>query len=46
MVDIYEATDESVKLPGNEEGAIVYRFADQEPITDTTVTHLHMPSGD
>jgi len=32
MVDIYEATDEAVKLPGNEEGAIVYRFASQEPV--------------
>jgi len=46
MVDVYEATDELVKLAGNEEGAIVYRFTDQEPVTDTTVTHLHMPAGD
>ena len=46
MVDIYEATDESARLPGNEEGAIVYRFVDQEPITETTVTHLHMPASD
>ena len=44
MVDIYEATDEMSKLAGTEEGAIVYRFADQEPITETTVTHLHMPA--
>lgn len=46
MVDVYEATDELVKLAGNDEGAIVYRFTDQEPVTDTTVTHLHMPAGD
>jgi hypothetical protein len=44
MVDIYEVTDESVKLAGTDEGAIVYRFVGQEPITDTTVTHLHMPA--
>jgi hypothetical protein len=44
MVDVYEVTDESVKLAGTEEGAIVYRFTDQEPITDTTVTHLQMPA--
>ena len=23
---------------------IVYAFADQEPVTDTTATHLHMPA--
>ena len=44
MVDIYEITDEAVSLPGTEEGAIVYAFADQEPVTDTTTTHLHMPA--
>ena len=44
MVDIYEITEESASLPGTEEGAIVYAFADQEPITDTTATHLHMPA--
>jgi hypothetical protein len=43
MVDIYEATDELTSLPGVEEGAIVYRFAEQEPVTDSTATHLHMP---
>jgi hypothetical protein len=44
MVDIYDVTDEFVSLPGTDEGAIVYRFADQEPITDTTVMHMHMPA--
>ena len=44
MVDVYEVTEESVKLAGTDEGAIVYRFTDQEPITETTITHLHMPA--
>jgi len=44
MVDIYEVTDESVSLAGTDEGAIVYRFAEQEPISDSTATHLHMPA--
>lgn len=45
MVDIYERTDELVHLRGNDEAAIVYAFVDQEPVTETTVTHLHMPAG-
>jgi hypothetical protein len=45
MVDIYERTDELVHLRGNDEAAIVYTFVDQEPVTETTVTHLHMPAG-
>lgn len=43
LVDVYEITDESVELRGTDEGAIVYQFVDQEPVTETTVTHLHMP---
>ena len=46
LVDIYEATEELAHLRGSEEPAIIYRFVDQEPITETTVTHLHMPAGD
>jgi hypothetical protein len=44
LVDVYEATDEFAHLRGNDEEAIVYDFVAQEPIDDTTVTHLHMPS--
>ena len=41
MVDIYEATDEVQHVRGNDEEAIVYAFADQEPIDE--MTHVHMP---
>ena len=44
MVDIYEATEEFAHLRGNDDAAIIYQFTDQEPITDTTATHLHMPA--
>ena len=44
MVDIYEATEELAHLRGNDDPAIIYRFADQEPITETTAAHLHMPA--
>jgi hypothetical protein len=44
MVDVYEITDELAPLRGSDEPAIVYVFVDQEPVTDTTVTHLHMPA--
>jgi hypothetical protein len=44
MVDIYEATDELSSVRGNDESALVYRFVGQEPVTDTTATHLHMPA--
>ena len=44
MVDIYEATDELAPVRGNDEDAVVYQFVDQEPVTDTTITHLHMPA--
>jgi hypothetical protein len=44
MVDIYEITDEFAPLRGSDEPAIVYAFADQEPVTETTATHLHMPA--
>ena len=46
MVDIYEATEELAHLRGNDEPAIIYRFADQEPVTETTATHLPMPASD
>ena len=43
MIDVYEATDELEHIRGNDDPAIVYRFVDQEPISDTSATHLHMP---
>jgi hypothetical protein len=43
LIDIYEATEESTHLAGNEESAIVYAFVGQEPVTDHEGTQLHMP---
>jgi hypothetical protein len=43
MIDIYEATVETEPVRGNDEPAIVYSFVGQEPIGDTSATHLHMP---
>ncbi|MDQ1695467.1 MAG: hypothetical protein QOJ03_820 [Frankiaceae bacterium] len=45
LVDVYEATDELQPLRGNDDEAIVYEFVEQQPVTDTTATHLHMPAG-
>ena len=44
MVDIYEATDELTPIRGIDDPAVVYAFVDQEPVTETTATHLHMPA--
>jgi hypothetical protein len=43
LIDVYEATDETEHVRGNDEEAIVYSFVGQEPISDTSATHLHMP---
>jgi hypothetical protein len=43
MIDIYEASDEVAHVAGNDEAAIVFLFVGQEPVTDTSATHLHMP---
>jgi hypothetical protein len=43
LVDVYEATDELAEVRGNDEAAVVYRFVDQEPLADTTLTHVAMP---
>jgi hypothetical protein len=43
LVDVYEATDAIERVRGNDESAIVYEFVEQQPITETTATHLHMP---
>ena len=43
LVDVYEATDETEHLRGNDDPAIVYEFVGQEPVTDHSATHLHMP---
>ncbi|HET7310220.1 MAG TPA: hypothetical protein VFJ17_02725 [Mycobacteriales bacterium] len=43
MIDIYEATEETEHIRGNDEPAIVYSFVGQEPISDTPAAHLHMP---
>jgi hypothetical protein len=43
MIDIYEATDETEQIRGNDEPAIVYTFVGQEPISDMSATHVHMP---
>jgi hypothetical protein len=45
LVDIYEETDETRRLPGNETPAIVYRFAGQEAAPDRiTAESMHMPT--
>jgi hypothetical protein len=43
MIDIYEVTEETQHVRGNDEPAIVYAFVGQEPISETPATHLHMP---
>jgi len=43
MVDVYEATDELEHIRGNDDPAIVYAFVEQEPVSETSATHLHMP---
>jgi hypothetical protein len=43
LIDIYEVTEETIHLAGNEEPAVVYAFAGQEPVTDHEGTQLHMP---
>lgn len=44
MVDIYEATEETEHLRGNDEPAVVYVFADQQPKGDVVdPLHLHQP---
>jgi hypothetical protein len=43
MIDIYEASTETEQIRGNDEAAIVYDFVGQEPVSDSTATHLHMP---
>ena len=43
LIDVYEATDQTEHLRGNDEPAIVYDFVGQEPLTDTSALHLHMP---
>lgn len=41
LVDIYEATDHTQHVPGNDEAAIVYNFIGQEPVDE--MTQIHMP---
>ncbi len=43
MVDVYDVTDRTEHVRGNEDAAIVYTFVAQEPMSDHTATHLHMP---
>jgi hypothetical protein len=43
LIDVYETTEETVHLAGNDEPAIVYAFVGQEPLTEHEGTQLHMP---
>lgn len=43
LVDVYEATEETVHIRGNEEPAVVFTFVGQEPIGDLAPSMLHMP---
>ena len=42
LIDIYEMTEETMHLAGNDEPAIVYSFVGQEPLTEHEGTQLHM----
>lgn len=43
MVDVYDATDETAPVRGNDEPALVFTFSGQEPIGDLAPELLHMP---
>jgi hypothetical protein len=43
LVDVYEATDETQHVRGNDEPAIVFDFVGQEAIGDMAPEMLHMP---
>ena len=43
MIDIYEQTEQLAAVAGNTEAAIVYQFVEQEPVSEISATHLHMP---
>ncbi len=43
MVDVYEVTGEQEHVRGNEELAMVFAFAGQEPIGAMEPSMIHMP---
>jgi hypothetical protein len=43
MVDVYEMSDELGTVAGNDESALVFRFVEQEPVSESAAQHLHMP---
>lgn len=43
MIDVYEATDATEHVRGNDDDAIVYQFVAQEPVTMHEGIPLHMP---
>jgi hypothetical protein len=43
LIDVYETTEETMHLAGNDEPAIIYAFVGQEPLTEHEGTQLHMP---
>jgi hypothetical protein len=43
LIDVYEITEETAHVAGNDEDALVYAFVGQEPLTDLPAANLHMP---
>jgi hypothetical protein len=43
LIDVYEASEETEHVRGNDAAAIVYTFVGQEPITDHPASNIHMP---
>ena len=43
MLDVYEATDTTVRVPGNDVSATVFEWVTQEPADGVAPQALHMP---
>lgn len=44
LLDVYEATAETVDVPGNSERAVVFEHAGQEPAGDLAAELQHAPA--
>ncbi|HET7530855.1 MAG TPA: hypothetical protein VFJ98_07850 [Mycobacteriales bacterium] len=43
LIDVYEATESTAPVEGNDSEAVVFAFVGQEPLTEHEGTQLHMP---
>ncbi|MDQ6649567.1 MAG: hypothetical protein M3Z02_05555 [Actinomycetota bacterium] len=43
MLDVYEQTDETAQIPGNDVDAVVFEYVGPEPAGDIAPEALHMP---